>query len=74
MREISGSRPNWHEKNIFYVDFYIIHVKNIFIVPVRSGSGYLAVVKLCASVTVSTTGGKLQDPLAAEHPKDWVRI
>ena len=36
--------------------------------PVRSESRYLVCTKFIHSVTVSTTGGKLQDPLAAEHP------
>ena len=67
-REISGTRPNWHEKIFFYVDYIIIHVKNNFFVPIRSGSSDLAGQRFASSVTVFTTGDKLQDLLAAEHP------
>ena len=40
----------------------------MFLDPTLSGSAYLVFRKLLPSVTVFTTGGKLQDPLAAEHP------
>ena len=42
--------------------------KIFFLVSVRSDLGYLAVTISMHSVTVSTTGHQLHDPLAAEHP------
>ena len=42
--------------------------KNIFSVPVRSESRYLAPTIFASSITVLTVGHQLQDPLAAEHP------
>ena len=67
----AGSPGIWMSENVQFPVIAITRVRFVgdLIAVVVAESRYLAVRISMHSVTVSTTGRQLQDPLAAEHPK-----